>query len=78
MQKMKILLRCNKADGNQFLTTSRNTQNRISERIKTAANSTFAIGGVSCFADNFEVTESFAFRINICGENRHLRQAANR
>jgi hypothetical protein len=45
---------------------------------KMAYNSTFAIGGVSRSADSFVVAESFVLRINICGENRHLRQAQNR
>ncbi len=40
-----------------------------------AANSTLAIGGVSSPLDSFEVAESLVLRINICGENRHLRQA---
>ncbi len=31
-------------------------------------NSTFAIGGVSCSADNFVVTESLVLRMNICAE----------
>lgn len=56
----------------------------------TSANSAFAIGGVyfrtasrSCSADipidmGVSVAESFVLRINICGENRHLRQARNR
>ena len=46
--------------------------------ITPACNSTFAIGGVSCSADSFVVAESSVLRINICGENRHLRQARNR
>ena len=45
---------------------------------KAAANSTFAIGGVSCSADTFVVNQSLFLRINICGENRHLRQARKR
>ncbi len=31
-----------------------------------AANSTFAIDGVSCFADSFVVTENFYLRMNVC------------
>jgi len=31
----------------------------------TTPNSTFAIGGVSCFADGFVVAEIFVLRINI-------------
>lgn len=43
-----------------------------------AGNSTFALGGVSCSADRFVVAESLVLRINICVENRHLRQARKR
>ena len=43
-----------------------------------AGNSTYPKGGVSCSKDNFVVNESLVLRINICGENRHLRQARNR
>jgi hypothetical protein len=42
-----------------------------------AANSTFAIGGVLSPLDSFVVTESLVLRINICDENRHIRQAVN-
>jgi len=31
-----------------------------------------------CSADTFAVNQSLVLRINICGENRHLRQARNR
>jgi hypothetical protein len=44
----------------------------------TTANSTFAIGGVSCSADTFVVNKSLVLRINICGENRHLLKPAKR
>jgi hypothetical protein len=33
---------------------------------------------VQCSADTFVVNQSLVLRINICGENRHLRQAPNR
>lgn len=33
---------------------------------------------VQCSADSFVVNQSFVLRINICGKNRHLRQAADR
>ncbi len=33
---------------------------------------------VQCSADTFVVNQSLVLRINICGENRHLRQARNR
>jgi hypothetical protein len=47
-------------------------------RIKAAANSTLAIGGVSCSAASFVVAESFVLRINICGEKPAHRQSAKR
>jgi len=33
---------------------------------------------VQCSADTFVVNQSWVPRINICGKNRHLRQAPNR
>ena len=43
-----------------------------------AGNSGLAKVAVQCFADSFVVNQTFVLRINICGENRHLRQAENR
>jgi len=43
-----------------------------------AANSTFAIGGVSCFVDSSVVTESAVLRMNICGEKPAHRKSAKR
>jgi len=45
---------------------------------KTTANSTFAIGGVSCYADSFVVAESSVLRINIGVEKPAHRKSANR
>jgi hypothetical protein len=33
---------------------------------------------VQCSADTFVVNQSLVLRINICGKNRHLRQAPKR
>jgi len=44
----------------------------------TDYNSTFAIGGISCFLDSFVVNEIFVFQINFCGKIPALRVAANR
>ena len=33
---------------------------------------------VQCSADTFVVNQTLVLRINICGVNRHLRQARNR
>jgi hypothetical protein len=45
---------------------------------KAAGNIGLAKVAVSFSEDTFVVTESSVLRINICGENRHLRQAAKR
>ena len=50
----------------------------MTEEIKSAANSTFAIGGVSFSADSLVVAESFVLRINISGKNPAHRKSANR
>jgi hypothetical protein len=44
----------------------------------TTANMGLAKVAVQCSADTFVVNQSLVLRINICGENRHLRQAQNR
>jgi hypothetical protein len=43
-----------------------------------AANTGLAKVAVRCSADTFVVNQNLVLRINICGENRHLRQARNR
>ena len=45
---------------------------------KTPYNTGLAIVAVQCSADTFVVNQSLVLRINICGENRHLRQARKR
>ena len=45
---------------------------------KTGHNSTFAIGGVTCFYDTFVVKESSVLRINICAEKPAHRKSAKR
>jgi hypothetical protein len=44
----------------------------------TTANTGLAKVAVQCSADRFVVNQSLVLRINICGENRHLRQARKR
>ena len=41
-------------------------------------NTGLAKVAVQSSADTFVVNQSLVLRINICGENRHLRQAAKR
>jgi len=45
---------------------------------KAAYNTGLAKVAIQCSADIFVVNQSLVLRINICGENRHLRQARNR
>lgn len=45
---------------------------------KPTANSTFAIGGVSCSADSFVVAESSVLRIKFSCKNPAHRKSANR
>ena len=54
------------------------TTQTLVDRRKTAYNSTFAIGGVSCSADTFVVAESSVLRINICAEKPAHRKYAKR
>ncbi len=44
----------------------------------TTGNTGLAKVAVQCSADTFMVNQTLVLRINICGENRHLRQARNR
>ena len=55
-------------------------QARLNSQNKEArtANRRLAKVAVQCSADTFVVNQSLVLRINICGENRHLRQARNR
>jgi len=54
------------------------------EQIKTPHNSTYKklavqwLNEVLRFVSSFVVNQTLVLRINICGENRHLRQAPNR
>jgi len=41
-------------------------------------NTGLAKVAVQCYADTFVVNQSLVLLINICGENRHLRQARKR
>ena len=45
---------------------------------RAAANSTFAIGGVSCSADSLVVAENFVLRINFSCKNPAHRKSAKR
>ena len=56
-----------------------NLKRQITGRTEPRTDNTgLAKVAVQCSADTFVVNQSLVLRINICGENRHLRQARNR
>jgi hypothetical protein len=59
------------------MTTELNRQLIVDEEARTA-NTGLAKVAVQCSADTFVVNQSLVLRINICGKNRHLRQARKR
>jgi len=46
--------------------------------VTTTGNIGLAKVAVQCSADTFVVNQTLVLRINICGKNRHLRQAEKR
>ena len=52
--------------------------NRLIESEARRHNTGLAKVAVQCPADTFVVNQSLVLRINICGKNRHLRQARKR
>lgn len=50
----------------------------VADKEARTGNTGLAKVAVQCSADTFVVNQSLVLRINICGENRHLRQARNR
>jgi hypothetical protein len=51
---------------------------RFRRTVAHAGNTGLAKVAVQCSADTFVVNQSLVLCINICGKNRHLRQAENR
>ena len=51
----------------EYITTSENEAR--------TGNTGLAKVAVQCYGDTFVVNQSLVLRMNICGENRHLRQA---
>ena len=47
-------------------------------QVTPAYNTGLAKVAVQCSADTFVVNQNLVLRINICGKNRHLRQARKR
>jgi len=58
--------------------TTKSTDKPADEEEHRTDNTGLAKVAVQCSADTFAVNQSLVLRINICGENRHLRQARNR
>jgi hypothetical protein len=51
---------------------------KLEDERTTATNTGLAKVAVQCSADTFVVNQTLVLRINICGKNRHLRQARKR
>lgn len=64
----------------QTMTRKLNIDKAYSDTVdrRPAGNTGLAKVAVHCSADIFVVNQSLVLRINICGENRHLRQARKR
>ena len=54
------------------------TARHLLNRKKTAYNSTYPKGGVSCSKDSFVVNQTLVFQIKFCGKSPALRVAAKR
>jgi hypothetical protein len=54
------------------------TTNNYDSKEGRSANTGLAKVAVQCSADSFVVNQSLVLLINICGANRHLRQARKR
>jgi hypothetical protein len=50
---------------------------KLADERTTATNTGLAKVAIQCSADTFVVNHNLVLRINICAENRHLRQAPN-
>ena len=50
----------------------------LNSKENTTHNTGLAKVAVQCSADTFVVNQTLVLRINICGKNRHLRQARKR
>jgi hypothetical protein len=50
----------------------------IGTTIRAATNTGLAKVALQCSADTFLGNQTLVLRINICGENRHLRQSRKR
>lgn len=58
--------------------TTKTSDKLADEKEHRSDNTGLAKVAAQCSADSFVVNQSLVLRINICGENRHLRQARNR
>ena len=67
-----------KESASQYTTTAPMNRRPTNKQEGRTANTGLAKVAVQCSADTFVVNQTLVLRINICGENRHLRQARNR
>jgi len=63
---------------NNNLTTTNKYVDRKEQRTAHSGLVSFKMRSVQCSVDTVAVNQTLVLRINICGKNRHLRQAENR
>jgi len=63
---------------NNNLTTTNKYVDRKEQRTANSGLVSFKMRSVQCSVDTVAVNQTLVLRINICGKNRHLRQAENR
>jgi hypothetical protein len=78
LQQHRPTLKNPKEPPSQRTKTPQTMDNRATTDRTPACNKGLAKVAVQCSADTFVVNQTLVFRINICGENRHLRQARKR
>jgi hypothetical protein len=77
-REKEILKNAQPHDRKTMKMTATNRLKNHGRQGSTGGNTGLAKVAVQCSADTFVVNQSLVLRINICGENRHLRQARKR
>jgi hypothetical protein len=80
MSKVGQIERANATHSRHSMTQKLNKDNCLQGRaaITTGYNTGLAKVAVHCSADSFVINQKMVLHINICGKNRHLRQARKR
>jgi len=77
-QRTKPIKKCKRATKQTHQNTATVDRQQHDRKEARTGNTGLAKVAVQYSADSFSVNQSLGLRINICGENRHLRQARKR